>query len=56
MSFHDLMAHFLFKKNLFLFLAALGLRCCTWAFSRRGKRGLLSNRGAPASLCCGAWA
>ena len=26
---------------LFLFLAALGLRCCTWAFSSYGERGLL---------------
>ena len=24
-----------------LFLAALGLRCCTWAFSSCGERGLL---------------
>ena len=24
-----------------LFLAVLGLRCCTWAFSSCGKRGLL---------------
>ena len=27
--------------NLFLFLAALGLHCCTWAFSCCGERGLL---------------
>ena len=27
--------------NLFLFLAALGLHCCTWAFSSCGERGLL---------------
>ena len=26
---------------LFIFLAALGLRCCAWAFSRCGERGLL---------------
>ena len=25
----------------YLFLAELGLRCCTWAFSRCGKQGLL---------------
>ena len=25
----------------YLFLAALGLRCCTWAFSSCGERGLL---------------
>ena len=31
-----------FKKNyLFIFLAVLGLRCCVWAFSRCGERGLL---------------
>ena len=43
----------------FLFLAALGLRCCTWAFSSCGERGLLFVvvRGLlteVASLCCGA--
>ena len=33
----------IFKINLFiyLFLAALGLHCCTWAFSSCGERGLL---------------
>ena len=33
----------LFFKKLFiyLFLAALGFRCCTWAFSSCGERGLL---------------
>ena len=33
-----------FLKTLFIlfyFLAALGLRCCTWAFSSCGKQGLL---------------
>ena len=32
-----------FFKNFFknLFLAALGLRCCVWAFSSCGERGLL---------------
>ena len=51
----------IFKINLFiyLFLAALGLRCCAWAFSGCGERGLLflAVRGlliAVASLCCGA--
>ena len=34
-SFHT------FLKNLFIFLAALGLRCCTQAFSSCGERGLL---------------
>ena len=34
--------HLLFLINLFiLFLAALGLRCCAWAFSSCGERGLL---------------
>ena len=34
---------FLTLKNLFiyLFLAALGLRCCAWAFSSCGEQGLL---------------
>ena len=26
---------------IYLFLAALGLHCCVWAFSSRGERGLL---------------
>ena len=33
-----------FKKKkvfIYLFLAALGLRCCAWAFSSCGERGLL---------------
>ena len=33
--------HAVFFFNLFLFLAALGLRCCTRAFSGCGERGLL---------------
>ena len=34
---------FLFKiLFIYLFLAALGLRCCAWAFSSYGERGLLS--------------
>ena len=35
---------FLFLKFIYfiyLFLAVLGLRCCTWAFSSCGERGLL---------------
>ena len=44
-----------------LFLAALGHRCCTWAFSGCGERGLLfvAVHGlliVVASLCCRAWA
>ena len=39
---------FFFNKFIFcLVLAALGLRCCTRAFSSYGEYGL---------LCCGAWA
>ena len=30
-----------FKKFIYLFLAALGLCCCAWAFSSCGERGLL---------------
>ena len=33
-----------FFKNFYLFLAALGLGCCTWVFS---------SCGVPASLCVG---
>ena len=46
----------LFKKCylfLYLFLAALGLCGCTWAFSSGGRQGLLSNCGARASHCGG---
>ena len=32
---------FFFFFIFFLFLAVLGLRCCVWAFSSCGKRGLL---------------
>ena len=43
-----------------LFVAVLGLRCCTWAFSSWSQRGLLSSCGAWASRgagsCCGALA
>ena len=43
------------KKNLivFIYLAVLGLCCCTRAFSSRGKWGLLSGCGARASHCSG---
>ena len=52
---------FLKNKFIYLFLAALGLRCCMRAFSSCGERGLLfvEVRGlltAVASLCCEAWA
>ena len=41
-SFYKLVLFlFLFFKNLFLFLAVLGLRCCARAFSSCSKRGLL---------------
>ena len=32
-----------------LFLAALGLNCCTWTFSSCAKQGLLSSCGMQAS-------
>ena len=32
---------FIFKKFIYLSLAALGLRCCAWAFSSCGEQGLL---------------
>ena len=49
------------KGSLFiLFLAALGLRCCSWAFSSCGERGLLfpAVRGLLTAVasCCGAGA
>ena len=34
----EILSYFIF---IYLFLAALGLRCCTWAFSSCVKRGLL---------------
>ena len=44
-----------------LFLAALGLCCCTWTFSSCWEWGLLSSCEAQASCCggfshCGSWA
>ena len=44
---------------IYLFLAALGVRCCMWAVSSYGERVLLSSCGAQASQrsgfsCCGA--
>ena len=50
---------FFFNKFIYLFLAALGLHCCSWAFSGCGERGLLfiAVRGlliVVASVCCGA--
>ena len=36
-----LMYQLLFFFLIYLFLAALGLRCCKWAFSSFGERGLL---------------
>ena len=35
------MALFLKNKFIYLFLAALGLHCCTWALSSCAERGLL---------------
>ena len=35
------MYHIFFKKLIYLFLAALGLCCCVWAFSSCGKPGPL---------------
>ena len=42
-----------FKKRFCLFLAVLGLRCCTWAFSSCDEQGLLSSCSAWASHCGG---
>ena len=40
-------------KNIYLCLAALGLHCCTRAFSSYNEQGLLSSCGAWASHCGG---
>ena len=58
-TFHSFFVCFL--KFIYLFLAALGLRCCARAFSSCGEQGLLliAVHGlliTEASLCCGAWA
>ena len=37
----DEVVGFLINLFIYLFLAALGLRCCAWAFSTCGERGLL---------------
>ena len=39
-SFLDI-SYFLFYKFIYLFMAALGLHCCVWAFSSCSKWGLL---------------
>ena len=57
-TFYLVSFFFFFFINLF---AAFGLRCCAWAFSSCGERGLLfvAVSGlliAVASLCCGAQA
>ena len=44
---------FLFLLFMYLFLAALGLHCCTQAFSSCGKQGATLCCGKGASLCSG---
>ena len=39
------------KLFIYIFLAALGLRCCAWAFSSCCEEGLLSGCGVQASHC-----
>ena len=41
------------KKFIYLFLTALGLHCCVWAFSSCGEQGPLSRCGVRASYCGG---
>ena len=45
---------FLSYKFIYLFLAALGLCCCAWAFSSRSRRGLLfvAVRGLLIAMAC----
>ena len=38
---HYKFIEFFFNRFIYLFLAALGLHCCAWAFSSCGERGLL---------------
>ena len=50
-----------FHLFIYLFLTALGLCCCAWAFSSCGEPGAALHCGAQAShrggfSCCGAWA
>ena len=49
-----------FNLFIYLFLAALGLRCCARAFSSCGERGLLfvvvHGLLIVVASCCGAWA
>ena len=44
-SFHDNVEYFFFLNKfiyfIYLFLVALGLRCCVWVFSSCGEQGLL---------------
>ena len=52
---------FTYFKNIHLFLAALDLHCCTWAFSSCSEQALPSSCGARTShcrsfSCYGAWA
>ena len=44
---------FFFKIYLFNVLVVVGLCCCTWAFSSRGKQGLFSNCCMWVSHCSG---
>ena len=37
-------------------MVVLGLRCCAWAFSSCGERGLLFAAVHGGFSCCGAWA
>ena len=41
MEIHYFVCLLCFYKSIYLFLAALGLHYCTWAFSSFGERGLL---------------
>ena len=54
------MFSFLFLNFIYLFLAALGLHCCVWAFSGCGEWGLLfvvvHGLVLVVASRCGAWA
>ena len=52
-GFYHPIALFFFFHFYFLFMAVLGLRCYTWAFSSCCEQGLLSSCSAGPSHCSG---
>ena len=50
---HPVSVHPVSFYSVCLFLALLGLHCCTWAFSSCGEQGLLYSWGVQAPHCAG---